>query len=105
MDVALENDYPVTAEVTAERIDFDPFLVSALRLSDLSGHSLVDGHFAIAGFGARPETIAIEANLSRLTFDYENINLENVGSVRLTYREDEVRVEQASLRGSDTDFG
>lgn len=104
MDVALENDYPVTAEVTAERIDFDPFLVSALRLSHLSGHSLVDGHFAIAGFGARPETIAIEANLSRLTFDYENINLENVGSVRLTYREDEVRVEQASLRGSDTDF-
>ena len=70
----------------------------------MNGHSLVDGHFAIAGFGARPETIAVEANLSRLTFDYENINLENVGPVRLTYRQDEVRVEQASLRGTDTDF-
>src|ERR1019366_7451434 len=32
------------------------------------------------------------------------INLENVGPVRLTYRQDEVRVEQANLRGTDTDF-
>ena len=55
-------------------------------------------------FGARPETIAVEANLSHLTFDYENVKLENVGPVRLTYRRDEVRVEQASLRGTDTDF-
>ena len=98
------GDYPVTAEVTAERIDFDPFLVTALHLSRMNGHSLVDGHFDIAGFGARPETLAVEANLSRITLDFQNVKLENVGPVRLTYRRDEVRVEQASLRGTDTDF-
>ncbi len=104
VDVGLEGDYPVTAQVTAERIDFNPFLVSALHLSQLKGHSLVDGHFDVAGFGARPETLAVEANLSRLTFDFESVKLENVGPVRLTYRRDEVRVEQASLRGTDSDF-
>ncbi len=104
MDVGLEGDYPVTAQVTAERIDFNPFLVSALHLSLMNGHSLVDGQFDVAGFGARPETVAVEANLSRLTFDIQNVKLENVGPVRLTYRRDEVRVEQASLRGTDTDF-
>ncbi len=104
MDVGLQGDYPVSAEVTAERIDFNPFLVSALHLSRLNGHSLVDGHFAIAGYGARPETLAVEANLSRLTFDIQNVKLENVGPVRLNYRRDEVRVEQASLRGTDSDF-
>jgi len=104
LDIGLEGDYPVSAEVTAERIDFNPFLVSALHLSRLNGHSLVDGHFAVAGFGARPETLAVETNLSRLTFDFESVKLENVGPVRLTYRRDEVRVEQASLRGTDTDF-
>jgi translocation and assembly module TamB len=104
LDIGLGGDYPVTAQVTAERIDFNPFLVSALHLSRLYGHSLVDGHFDVAGFGARPETLAVEANLSRLTFDFENVKLENVGPVRLTYRRDEVRVEQASLRGTDTDF-
>jgi translocation and assembly module TamB len=104
LDIGLGGDYPVTAQVTAERIDFNPFLVSALHLSRLYGHSLVDGHFDVAGFGARPETLAVEANLSRLTFDFETEKLENVGPIRLTYRRDEVRVEQASLRGTDTDF-
>ena len=104
LDVGLEGDYPVTAQVTAERIDFNPFLVSALHLSRMTGYSLVDGHFDVAGFGARPETLAMEANLSRLTLDIQNVKLENVGPVRLTYRRDEVRVEQASLRGADTDF-
>jgi len=104
LEIGLDGDYPVSAQVTAEQIDFNPFLVSALRLSRLNGHSLVDGHFDVAGFGARPETLAVEANLSRLTFDLQNIKLENVGPVRLTYRRDEVRVEQASLRGTDTDF-
>ncbi len=104
LDIGLGGDYPVTAHVTVERIDFNPFLVSALHLSRINGHSLVDGQFDVAGFGARPETLAVEANLSRLTFDFENVKLENVGPVRLTYRRDEVRVEQASLRGTDTDF-
>jgi translocation and assembly module TamB len=104
LDVGLGGDYPVTAQVTAERIDFNPFIVSALRLSGMKGHSLVDGQFDVAGFGARPETLAVEMNLSRLTFEFENVKLENTAPVRLTYRRDEVRVEQASLRGTDTDF-
>jgi translocation and assembly module TamB len=104
MDVGLEGDYPVTAEVSAERIDFNPFLTSALHLSRWSGRSVVDGHFAVAGFAARPETIAVEVNLSQITFDFKNLNLENAGPVRLTYKRDEVRIEQASLRGTDTDF-
>lgn len=104
LDVGMDGDYPVTALVTAEQIDFNPFLVSALHLSRLNGHSLVDGRFDVAGFGARPETLAVEVNLSRLTLDIQNVKLENVGPVRLTYRRDEVRVEQASLRGTDTDF-
>jgi translocation and assembly module TamB len=104
LELTLGGDYPVTAEVTAEGLNFDPFIGSALHLARWTGHSLVNGHFAIAGFGARPETIAVEANLSRVTLDYENVKLENVEPVRLTYRRDELRVEQASMRGTDSDF-
>ncbi len=80
MDIGLQGDYPVSAQVTAERIDFNPFLVSALHLTRLNGHSLVDGQFNVAGFGARPDTLAVELNLSRLTFDFQKLNLENVGA-------------------------
>ena len=104
LDLTLSNDYPVVAEISARQIKFDPFIVSGMHLTRWTGHSLVDGHFAIAGFGAHPETIAVEANLSRVTLDYQNVKLENVGPVRLTYRRDEVRVEQANLRGTDSDF-
>ncbi len=104
MDVTLSGNYPLTAEVTATQIDFDPFIASAMHISRLNGHSVVGGHFAIAGFGAKPETLAVEANLSRITFNFKNVKLENAGPVRLTYRQDEIRVEQASLRGTDTDF-
>src|SRR5712664_2084267 len=104
LDLTLGGDYALAGDVTVEQIHFDSFITSALHLSGLTGHSLVDGHFAIAGFGAHPETLAVEANLSRVTLDYENVKLENVGPVRLTYRQNEVRVEQATLRGSDTDF-
>jgi translocation and assembly module TamB len=104
LDLTLGGDYPLAGDVTVEQIHFDSFITSALHLSGLTGHSLVDGHFEIAGFGAHPETLAVEANLSRVTLDYENVQLENVGPVRLTYRQDEVRVEQANLRGHDTDF-
>jgi translocation and assembly module TamB len=104
LGLGLGGDYPVSAEIAAERIDFNPFLVTALHLSHLNGHSLVDGHFVVAGFGARPETLAVETNISRLTFDFQKLKLENDGPIRLTYRRDEVRIEQASLRGTDTDF-
>jgi len=53
LDVGLDGDYPVSAQVTAEQIDFNPFLVSALHLSHFNGHSLVDGRFDVAGYGAR----------------------------------------------------
>lgn len=104
MDVTMGGDYPISADITAERIDFDPFLRSALHLSRMNAHSLVDGHFAIAGSGAHAETIEVEANLSRITFDFQKIKLENSGPVRLTYRRDEVRVEPASFEGTDTNF-
>jgi translocation and assembly module TamB len=104
LDVTLGGGYPLVGDVTVEQIHFDSFITSAMHLSGLTGHTLVDGHLAIAGFGARPDTLAVEANLSRVTLDYENMRLENVGPVRLTYRQDEIRVEQANLRGTDTDF-
>jgi translocation and assembly module TamB len=104
LNMTLGGEYPLVGEVTGEQIPFNTFLVSAMHLTGLTGHSRVDGHFVIAGFGARPETLAVEANLSRITFDYEDVKLENAGPVRLTYHRDEVRIEQASLRGTDTDF-
>jgi len=102
--VALSGGYPVQGEVTIEQMDLDPFLIAALHLQGFTGHSLADGHFAFAGFLTQPETLAVEANLSRIVLNYQSVQLENAAPVSLTYRRSEVQIDRASLRGPGSDF-
>jgi len=104
VDLTLAGDYPIYGDVTVQGIDLDPFLQTALHLTALTGHSSVDGRFVLTGVLLRPDSISVQADISRIVFDYENVKLENVGPLRITYRRDEVRIEQAYLRGPDTDF-
>ncbi|MGA2482497.1 MAG: translocation/assembly module TamB domain-containing protein [Candidatus Acidiferrales bacterium] len=102
--VNLSGDLPISGDVTVEKMNLDPFLLAALHLNDLTGQSRVDGRFHLTGALRRPETIAVEADLSRLEFGYENVRLENVGPVRFRSSRDELRLEQARLRGADSNF-
>jgi translocation and assembly module TamB len=103
-EVSLSGGYPVQGDVTIEQMDLDPFLIAALHLRGFTGHSLADGHFAFAGFLAQPDTLAVEANLSRIVLNYQTVQLENAAPVSLTYRRSEVRIDHASLRGPESDF-
>jgi translocation and assembly module TamB len=104
VNVTLGGDYPIQADLSFEKLDLDPFLTASLRLRALTGHSSVDGRFQLHGALAHPETLEVRADLARVVFDYEFVKLENVGPVRFSYGHDEVRIEQANLRGVDTDL-
>ncbi len=104
LDLGLSGDYPLTGEMMLDHIDLDPFIKAGLHLQALTGHSSVDGHFALSGALLRPGSMVIQADISRIALNYANVQLENDGPLRLVYRRDEVRVEQAHLRGPDTDF-
>jgi translocation and assembly module TamB len=102
--VILSGDYPMDGEVSVENMDLDPFLQTALRLKDLTGHSRVVGKFKFAGPLADPGRIAVDADISDISLDYETVKLQNVGPLRFTYRRDEVRITSAHLAGPDTDL-
>jgi len=102
--VALRGEYPVTGQATVRQVDLDSLISAALHLEALTGHSSVDGELTLSGALLRPESLEVDANLSRIAFSYGYVNLENSGPVRLQYRRDEVRVQPASLRGTDTDL-
>lgn len=106
LEVTLANDYAFTGNLTVEQLDLDPLVLLALKLrhEELTGHSRMSGQFAISGFLARPETIAVEANITQFGFNYQFLQLENVGPLRFTYSAEEIRVAQAHIRGPDTDF-
>lgn len=102
--MGLSDNYPLEGRITVRQIDLDPFISAGLHLSELTGHSSVDGELNISGQAKEPDTIVMQANLSQITFDYEFVKLQNTGPVRLTYGHNEVHVEPATLSGTDTNF-
>jgi translocation and assembly module TamB len=102
--IGLKGDEPISGRLTAERIDMDAFIIAGLHLKQLTGHSSVDGIFTISGALRQPDTIEITAEVSQITFNYELVQLQNDGPVRLTYKRNEVRIEQARLHGTNTDL-
>ena len=104
MRLGLSGGYPVTGSMSLYQVDLDPFIVAGFHLQNLTGHSNGDGQFTISGNLRQPDTIILDAYLSRLSFDYQYVKLHNEGPIRLTYKESEVHIEQASLSGPDTNF-
>jgi translocation and assembly module TamB len=104
VDLTLADSYPIQGQLTAEGIDLDPFIKAGLHLKALTSHSQVDGHFQLTGELLKPDTIAVDANVSQIIFAFENVTLQNVGPIRLVYRKSDVHVEQAELKGPDSNF-
>jgi translocation and assembly module TamB len=104
LQMGLADNYPLSGKLVVKQVDLDPFISAGLHLSELTGHSSIDGQLNVSGEAKRPETLVMQANLSRIAFDYEYVKLQNVGPVHLTYGHNEVHVEPATLSGTDTNF-
>ncbi len=102
LDLTLGGEYPMSGNLVFEGFDLDALLERALGMG-LTGHSRTDGRLRFSGAGARASSIAVDAELSRLTFDYRSLKLENEGPLRLAYRDSEIRIERAHIRGPVTD--
>ncbi len=106
LEIQLGGEYPARGEISIRQIDLDVLLQAALRTThaSLTEHSRVDGAFKLEGPLARPRALAVDADLSRISFGYRQVRLENDGPVRVNYRNEEIRIASARLRGADTDF-
>jgi translocation and assembly module TamB len=104
MEVALAGDLPISGRLSVAQLDLDPLIVAGLHLRQLTGHSSVDGQFTISGELRQPDSIEVVADISRISFNYEFVQLTNDQDVRLSYRRNEVRVDQARLHGPNTDL-
>ena len=104
LSAGLSAELPITGEFDVQQLDLDPFIIAGLHLDKLTSHSSVDGQIAIKGSLRNPDTIEADANLSHVSFAYELVQLSNDGNIRLSYRRNEVRVDQAHLHGTDTDL-
>jgi translocation and assembly module TamB len=102
--LGLAAPYPLKGKGSIKNIDLDPFLLSALHLQVLNAHGKADGEIAVDGELQRPESIFVDARFSRLSFNYSNVQLENVGPVHFRSSRDTLQIEPAEFRGPDTDI-
>src|SRR5205823_2380812 len=64
--LGLADPYPLSGKVSIKNINLDPFLLTALHLKEFSGHANADGDISLNGALQQPESIIVDANLSRL---------------------------------------
>jgi translocation and assembly module TamB len=102
--VGFSGDQMISGKLTVTQFDLDPLIVAGLHLQQLTGHSNADGVFTISGALRQPDSIELTADLTRIAFDYEFVQLTNDQDIQLTYRRNEVRIGQARIHGTDTDF-
>jgi translocation and assembly module TamB len=104
ISVGLSGDQQISGQLSVKQFDLDPLLTAGFHLKNITGHSVVDGNFTLAGSLRKPETIEVDADISRITFAYLFVSLQNDGPVQFAYRRNEVRIAQAHLKGPNSDF-
>jgi translocation and assembly module TamB len=104
LTVDFSDDQPISGRLSVNDFDLEPLISSGLHLKQLTGHGSADGAFALSGNLRHPDSIQIRADIARISFNYELVQLTNDRDIRLTYQRNQVRIEQAHLHGPDTDF-
>jgi translocation and assembly module TamB len=102
--LGLADPYPLSGKISIKNIDLDPFLLAALHLKEFSGHANADGDISLNGSLKQPQSIIVDANLSRLAMNYANVRLENVGPVHFRSTKDSLEIDPVTLRGADTNL-
>jgi translocation and assembly module TamB len=104
LTIGLTGDEPISGKLSVQQFDLDPLIVAGLHLSQLTGHGSADATFTISGSLRQPDSIEVDADIARISFSYEFVQLTNDQNIRLAYRRNEIRIEQARLHGPDTDL-
>jgi translocation and assembly module TamB len=102
--MSLSESKTISGRLTVEQFDLDPLIAAGLHLQQLTGHSSADGIFTISGAARDLDAIELNADITRISFDYELVQLANDQDIKVAYRRNEVRIVQAHIHGPDTDF-
>jgi translocation and assembly module TamB len=104
VSMSLSENKTISGRLTVEQFDLDPLIAAGLHLQHLTGHSSADGIFTISGAARDLDAIELNADITRISFDYELVQLANDQDIKVAYRRNEVRIGQAHIHGPDTDF-
>ena len=100
--LGLADPYPLSGKVSIKNIDLNPFLITALHLTEFKGQGVADGDITIAGNVKTPEKLLVDATFSRLMLTYARVQLENAGPIHMRSSKDSLELDQATFTGANT---
>jgi translocation and assembly module TamB len=103
LELQLVGDYPLRGHVQFVDFDLHPFVQAGLRLK-VSGEARARGRVTIEGPLRQPRQLEVVAELEKIAFDYQTLKFENVGPLQIAYRNEQVNIAQAEIRGPETDL-
>jgi translocation and assembly module TamB len=102
MKLGLAAPYALDGKISIKNMNLDPYLISALHLTKFEGHGTADGDISVKGELQHPEGLTVDGNFSHLILTYGGVQLENSAPIRLTSTRDSLKIENAALKGTDT---
>jgi translocation and assembly module TamB len=102
--LGLADPYALNGKISITNIDLNPFLMTALHLKQFNGHGVADGDITVAGELKHPENVVVDAKFSKLSLNYANVQLENVGPIHLRTSKESLEIDQVAFKGTDTNI-
>jgi translocation and assembly module TamB len=101
--IQLVGNFPGTAAVHFENLDFDPVLRAFLQ-NRVTGHSSMNGRIDISGPFKQPKLLTIRGSIPELSAQIEKITLTNAGPIEFSLVNQVATIQQLHLRGDGTDI-
>ena len=100
--LGLLEPYNLDGKISIKNINLDPYLLSALHLQKFEGHGTADGDISMQGDLQHPEGLTVTGKFTHLLLTYGGVQLENAAPIQLTSTRDSLKIENAALKGTDT---
>ena len=101
--VQMRDGYPADISLQMDQLDLD-FLWHAYLGNQLTGHSSVAGSLDLHGPLSRFSQWRVNADLSAVSLDLENVKLHNQDPVRLVLANQLIKIERLHMLGEGTDL-
>ena len=101
--IQLVGNFPGTATVHFENLDFDPVLRAFLQ-NRVTGHSMMNGRIDFSGPFKEPKLLTIRGSIPELSAQVEKITLTNAGPIEFSLINQMATIQQLHLRGDGTDI-
>jgi translocation and assembly module TamB len=102
--LGLGDPYALSGKVSVNNVDLNPFLMTALHIREVDGRGVASGDMTLSGDLKHPESIVVDARFSRLALSYVGVQLENTGPIHLRSSRDSLEIDEATLKGTDTNM-